>query len=61
LTRRVYTIVGIETIQAFQTRAGRTNDAPPPVQWFMARAIVPLMARLRGASYLRGLQYGSAT
>jgi 2-polyprenyl-6-methoxyphenol hydroxylase-like FAD-dependent oxidoreductase len=50
--------VEIEAVQAFQSRAGKINDAPPFVQWLMARAVVPLITRLQGASYLRGLQYG---
>jgi 2-polyprenyl-6-methoxyphenol hydroxylase-like FAD-dependent oxidoreductase len=52
--------VEIEAVQAFQTRAGRINDAPPFAQWLISRAVVPLMTKLQGASYLRGLQYGFA-
>jgi 2-polyprenyl-6-methoxyphenol hydroxylase-like FAD-dependent oxidoreductase len=48
----------IEKVQAFQTRAGRINDAPPAAQWLIARLVVPLMTRVQGASYLRALQHG---
>jgi 2-polyprenyl-6-methoxyphenol hydroxylase-like FAD-dependent oxidoreductase len=48
----------IEPVQAFQTRAGRINDAPPVAQWLIARLVVPLVTRLQGASYLRNLQDG---
>jgi 2-polyprenyl-6-methoxyphenol hydroxylase-like FAD-dependent oxidoreductase len=48
----------IEPVQAFQTRAGRINDAPPAAQWLIARLVVPLVTRLQGASYLRNLQHG---
>jgi 2-polyprenyl-6-methoxyphenol hydroxylase-like FAD-dependent oxidoreductase len=47
----------VEKMQAFQTRAGRITDAPPPAQWLMSR-IIPLATRLQGASYLRELQHG---
>jgi 2-polyprenyl-6-methoxyphenol hydroxylase-like FAD-dependent oxidoreductase len=50
--------VEIEAVQTFQTRAGKINDAPPFIQWLMARAVVPLITRLQGASYLRNLQNG---
>jgi 2-polyprenyl-6-methoxyphenol hydroxylase-like FAD-dependent oxidoreductase len=50
--------VEIEAVQTFQMRAGKINDAPPVVQWLMARAVVPLITKLQGASYLRGLQHG---
>jgi hypothetical protein len=45
-------------MQAFQVRAGRVNDAPPPAQWLMAKVIVPLVTKLQGASYLRQVQHG---
>jgi len=48
----------VEKIQAFQTRAGRINDAHPVGQWLMAGIVIPLMTRIQGASYLRELQYG---
>jgi 2-polyprenyl-6-methoxyphenol hydroxylase-like FAD-dependent oxidoreductase len=48
----------LEAVQAFQTRAGRINDAPAPIQWLMARVVVPLVTKLQGASYLKGLQHG---
>jgi 2-polyprenyl-6-methoxyphenol hydroxylase-like FAD-dependent oxidoreductase len=47
----------VEKMQAFQTRAGRITDAPPPAQWFMSR-MIPLVTKLQGASYLRELQHG---
>jgi 2-polyprenyl-6-methoxyphenol hydroxylase-like FAD-dependent oxidoreductase len=50
--------VEIEAVQKFQSRAGRINDAPPFVQWLMARALVPLITRIQGASYLRSIQNG---
>jgi 2-polyprenyl-6-methoxyphenol hydroxylase-like FAD-dependent oxidoreductase len=48
----------VEKMQAFQVRAGRINDAPPPAQWLMAKIIIPLATKLQGASYLRELQHG---
>ena len=47
----------VEKMQAFQTRAGRITDAPPLAQWVMSR-IIPVVTRVRGASYLRELQHG---
>jgi 2-polyprenyl-6-methoxyphenol hydroxylase-like FAD-dependent oxidoreductase len=47
----------VEKMQAFQTRAGRITDAPPPAQWLMSR-IIPLVTKLQGASYLHELQHG---
>jgi 2-polyprenyl-6-methoxyphenol hydroxylase-like FAD-dependent oxidoreductase len=48
----------VEKMQAFQTRAGRITDAPPPAQWLMSHAVIPLVTRLQGASYLQQLQHG---
>jgi 2-polyprenyl-6-methoxyphenol hydroxylase-like FAD-dependent oxidoreductase len=47
----------VEKMQAFQTRAGRITDAPPPVQWLMSR-LIPVATKLQGESYLRELQHG---
>jgi 2-polyprenyl-6-methoxyphenol hydroxylase-like FAD-dependent oxidoreductase len=47
-----------EKMQAFQVRAGRITDAPPAAQWLMSRAIVPLVTKLQGASYLGEVQHG---
>jgi 2-polyprenyl-6-methoxyphenol hydroxylase-like FAD-dependent oxidoreductase len=47
----------VEKMQAFQVRAGRINDAPPLAQSIIAK-IVPLVTRLKGASYLREVQHG---
>lgn len=48
----------IEKMQAFQTRAGRITDAPVPAQWLMSHAVIPLVTKLQGGSYLRELQHG---
>jgi 2-polyprenyl-6-methoxyphenol hydroxylase-like FAD-dependent oxidoreductase len=48
----------VEKMQAFQVRAGRISNAPPPAQWLMAKIIIPLATKLQGASYLREVQHG---
>jgi 2-polyprenyl-6-methoxyphenol hydroxylase-like FAD-dependent oxidoreductase len=48
----------IEHLQAFQVRAGRIFDAPPPVQWLMANVVISTATHIQGASYLRQLQFG---
>jgi 2-polyprenyl-6-methoxyphenol hydroxylase-like FAD-dependent oxidoreductase len=47
----------VDKIQAWQVRAGRINDAPPPAQWLITRVVVPVVSRLQG-NYLKELQYG---
>ena len=49
----------IEKMQAFQMRVGRIADAPGPVQWLLANAVIPIASKLQGQGMLRELQRGT--
>lgn len=51
----------IEKMQAFQMRVGRIADAPGPVQWMLANAVIPLTSLIQGQGMLRELQRGTTT
>ena len=48
----------VEKMQAFQVRTGRIYDAPPPVQFLLAKIIIPLAGKIQGAHYSRNVMYG---
>ena len=49
----------VETMQAFQQKAGRISDAPGPVQWILANAVIPISSMFQGEGMIKQLQRGT--
>ena len=48
----------VEQMQAFQVRTGRIYDAPPLVQFVLAKIVIPLAAKIQGTHYSQYVMNG---